>query len=81
MVWAAICLNFDKRRRSELTVMERDLKSSKIGNSANSYINTLEEGLLPVYNGETFLQNNAPVHTAKKSKAWLDQNEVFLLVG
>jgi transposase len=48
MVWAAVWL--DERgcpRRSELVIMERDENSTRNGYSGESYIKTLEKGLLP----------------------------------
>ena len=51
--------------------MERDKNSPRGGYSAGSYTSTLEEGLLPVYNGQTFIQYNASVHTAAHTQAFL----------
>jgi transposase len=52
MVWAAIAPTFG---RSELIIMKRDERSLHQGYSATSYINTLREGLVPTYNGETYM--------------------------
>jgi hypothetical protein len=65
MVWGAIW----KGGRSPLVIMTRDPKSLRQGYSANSYIWALEEGLEPFYRPGTFyLQDNARIYTAKKSK-------------
>src|SRR6267154_726975 len=60
--------------------MMRDPESGRGGYSANSYIETLEEGLLPIYNGElTFMQDNASIHTAKKVKEWFEEHVIAVL--
>jgi hypothetical protein len=61
MVWAAIG---GRMERSELVVMRRDETSQRGGYSTLSYLDTLEEGLVPVYTGEVFMQDNAPIHTS-----------------
>jgi hypothetical protein len=76
MIWGAICLSFG---RSELIIMERDPISPKGGYSSISYTNALSEGLLPIYNGETFMQDNAPVHTSRHSINWLGTEGVYVL--
>ena len=45
--------------------MDRDPDAPRGGYSAVSYTEALEEGLVPVYNGETLVQDNASVHTAR----------------
>jgi hypothetical protein len=67
-VCVAIALLFN---RSDLVLMDRDLAAPKGGYSAVPYIKTLEEGFLPIYNGETYMQDNAPVHKARITLAWL----------
>jgi len=75
MVWGAIWIG----GRSELQVMERDEDSPKNGYSACSYIKILEEGLLPNYTpGRFFLQDNARIHIAKITKAWLELHGIWV---
>jgi hypothetical protein len=50
MVWAAIW----RGGRSELVIMERDNEAPRGGYSTNSYIKSLEEGLLPIYSQELY---------------------------
>jgi len=53
--------------------MERDLDALRAGYSANSYIDTLEEGLLRNYHaGERFMHDNARIHTANKTVEFLE---------
>ena len=59
--------------------MERDPESKKDGYLSVSYKQALEDGLLPVYDGEFFMQDNAPIHRSKATHAWLNSNGVALL--
>ena len=76
MVWAAIG---DSVERSELVVMERDETSPRGGYSATSYVATLEQGLLPIYDGQTYMHDNAPVHTARSTTSWLANWGIYVL--
>lgn len=75
MVWGCI----GRFGVSELVVMARDEFSPRGGYSAQSYTDTLEFGLLEVYEGQTFVQDNAPVHTARYMQDWLNQNWIKVL--
>lgn len=76
MVWAAI--NFSGKSR--LIVMERDDDSGKGGFSSRSYQDALEEGLLPfIRNGDTFMQDNAPIHRARATLDWLSAHRIEVL--
>lgn len=70
MVWAAIWL--DERgqpRRSDLIVMQRDLDAPHRGYSAQSYIQALQQGLLPHWRDfQLFMHDNASIHTARGGK-------------
>ena len=47
--------------------MTRDAGAKRPGYSANSYLELLEENLLGIWEPDlTFMQDNAPIHTAKK---------------
>jgi hypothetical protein len=59
--------------------MERDPTAQREGYTAASYVDTLEEGLLPIYNGETFQQDNALVHTARFTTAWFNRQGIYVL--
>jgi hypothetical protein len=76
MVWCAIGLSIE---RSELIIMERDGKALRGGYTAISYIDALEQGLLPIYDGQTFQQDNASVHTAQITTQFLQQYGIFCI--
>lgn len=78
MIWCSIG---GSALRSELVVMERDEESLRKGYSANSYLQTLRDGLRPIYEGELFMQDNAPIHTASKSTAWLHRNHILFMTN
>ena len=67
MVWAAIWL--DERgypRRSDLIIMQRDPDAPRGGYSAQSYIQALQQGLLPHWRpSQRFMHDNARIHTAQ----------------
>ena len=63
MVWAA----FWGGGVSDLYLLGRDFKAKKMGYSANSYIDVLEQNLIDFYeSGQIFMQDNALIHTTKK---------------
>ena len=67
MIWGA----FRGSERSDLYMLERDWKSKKHGYSAASYIKILNDNLSGLYEpGLVFMQDNASIHSAKKTKAW-----------
>jgi len=79
MVWRAIWMEGGRGCKSKLVFMERDSSSAKNRYTANSYIKALEEGLLPIYD-ETrkFVQDNARVHTVRKSMSWFQEHHIAL---
>ena len=73
MVWAAIW----RGGKSHLIIMERDQQAKRQGYSARSYHQALSEGLLPVYDGtRRFQQDNARIHTAQSTQAWLMEHGI-----
>ena len=73
MVWAC----FWGEGRSDLYRLCRDFEAKKMGYSANSYIEVLEDNLLGIWEpGLVFMQDNAPIHTAKKVKKWFEESGV-----
>ncbi|KAK7555139.1 hypothetical protein IWX91DRAFT_347109 [Phyllosticta citricarpa] len=66
MVWAAFS---GALSHSDLVVMERDPEAKKNGYSANSYIQVLNKMIPTLWEpGMEFMQDNAPIHKAKKVK-------------
>jgi len=73
MVWGC----FWGDGRSSLHILDRDFESKKHGYSANSYIEVLDAGLAQHYQEDlVFMQDNAPIHTARKVKDWFKEQEV-----
>ena len=63
--------------RSDLLILERDFESKKNRYSANSYLTLLEELILPNYTDDfIFMQDNTPIHTAKKVKQWFGERGI-----
>jgi hypothetical protein len=63
MVWAAIW----GKNRSDLLQLERDFESKKHDYAATSYIEILEEIVHTICEPDMiFMQDNAPIHKAKK---------------
>ena len=75
MVWAA----FWGAGRSDLVKMTRDENAKRNGYSADSYIEILEENVTAIWEpGLTFMQDNAPIHTARKVKKWFEETGVMV---
>ncbi len=70
MVWGA----FWGSGRSDLYLLDRDFESKKHGYSAASYIQILDHNLAGIWEpGLVFMQDNAPIHRARKSKLWFQE--------
>jgi len=77
MIWAAFS---GAHGRSDLVVMERDAESERGGYSATSYLTVLRDQIPRIYEPDLlFMQDNAPIHTARKIKAWLLENGISVL--
>jgi hypothetical protein len=63
-----------------LIIIERDEDSpSGRGYTTNSYISTLEKGLMPIYApGIVFQQDNARIHLAEATKNWFKEHGVYV---
>jgi transposase len=60
--------------------MERDPSAARQGYLANSYIDALEEGLLPTYRvGDRFMQDNARIHTAYSTREFLENHGIWTI--
>jgi hypothetical protein len=81
MIWAATGGTGTARRHFELIIMEHDPQSKRCGYTTMSSLNTPEVGLLPIYDGEPYMQGNAPIHKSCVSLQWFDDNSVSLLTG
>ena len=76
MVWAA----FWGTGCSDLYPLERDFEAKKMGYSANSYIDVLDQNLAEFYEpGLIFMQDNAPIHTALKVRDWFEIHGVEVM--
>jgi len=76
MVWAC----FWGLERSNLYALERDFEAKKHGYSAKSYLNILDDNLLSVYQlGLIFMQDNAPIHTAKAVTLWFREHGINVM--
>jgi hypothetical protein len=74
MVWGAIWLE----GRSRLVIITRDKLAKHKGFSSRSYMQALQEGLLPVYDGTRhFQQDNASIHRSIVTEAFLAQNAIL----
>lgn len=69
-----------KGGRSPLVVLERDEFAARNGFTARSYIQALEEALLPEYRPGTFFQqDNARIHTARATKEFLEAHGIWTI--
>ena len=76
MVWAA----FWGDDRSDLYKLARDFTAKKMGYSANSYMELLNDNLLGIWQpGLIFMQDNAPIHKAKKVMEWFNENGIEVI--
>ena len=76
MVWAGFC----GRDRTNLHRMTRDLVAPRGGYSASSYIEVLEENIPTIYEpGLLFMQDNAPIHTARKVRELFEEMGIDVL--
>jgi transposase len=76
MVWGA----FWDSGRSDLYLLDRDFESKKHGYSAASYIQILDHNLAGIWEPElVFMQDNAPIHRARKSKLWFQGNGIEVM--
>ena len=75
MVWGSIWIG----SWSDLMIMCRDEAAPHKGYSSMSYIQTLEEGLIPCYLPRTFfLQDNAKIHTSRATMTWFRNYNIRL---
>ena len=73
MIWGAIWIG----GRSNVVIMERDPMAAKNGYTTASYISVLEDEFPQWYEpGMIFMQDNAPIHKAKKILDWLELHGV-----
>ena len=76
MIWAAIGLEF----KTPLVFMPRDPDSERNGFTAQSYLETPEEGLKPIYRpGIPFQQDNARIHYAGITCDWFEHHGVWVI--
>jgi transposase len=76
MVWGSIC----DHDRSDLIILQRDISSKRQGYTALSYIAALELGLPLIWQPDRiYQQDNAPIHTANKTKKYFEEIGLRLL--
>jgi transposase len=60
--------------------MERDSDAPRGGYSSKSYITALTEGLLPNWRrSQQFMQDNARVHTSRRTRAFLREHHINVI--
>jgi len=76
MIWAAIWGN----EASDCIILYGDDEATRGGVSARSYLTLLQEQIPTVYEpGRIFMQDNAPIHTAKIIQKYLDDEVISVL--
>jgi hypothetical protein len=76
MIWGAIWLG----GRSELVFLERDFDSRGNGYTTWSYLQALEQALLPVYTpGQFYQQDNAKIHVSNMAKRWFERYGIWVI--
>jgi len=76
MVWAAFCAD----RRSDLVVMPGDSEAKNGGVTSRIYLEILKENLETVLDYDSvFMQDNVPIHTAKKIMSWFEDNDINIM--
>ncbi|RYO81840.1 hypothetical protein DL763_008437 [Monosporascus cannonballus] len=80
MVWAMMWLRDGEAGTSSLILVEGDPDFPGGGATSKSYCNVLSKGLLPLYEaGDTFMQDNAPIHKSRETMAWLRRHGIKVL--
>lgn len=61
--------------------MKRDhVEGRRGGYTTNSYMDALEEGLLPIYEpGRVFQQDNASIHNAYVTRDWFEEHGIYMV--
>ena len=76
MVWAA----FWGRKTANLIRITGDPNTKRGGNTAISYLDVLEENIETIQKpGLLFMQDNAPIYTAKAIRKWLEDTGIDVL--
>ncbi len=76
MVWRA----FWGSERSNLYLLDRNFEFKKHDYSAVFYIQILNHNLSDIWKSElVFMQNNASIHRARKSKLWFQENNIEVM--
>ena len=76
IMWSSIWLG----GRSNILLMERDIGSKGKGYTTQSYLQVLEEGLLPFYKPRTFFQqDNTKIHMSKAAKEWFEEHGIWVI--
>nr|POE60622.1 transposable element tcb2 transposase [Quercus suber] len=78
MVWACIGTSVEE---TELVIMDRDGTSLRNRYTTESYLDALEIGLLPIYTGQVFMEDNAPIHMSGWARITLQNWGVITLTG
>ena len=77
MVWGAF---YGVGEQSNLLWLGRDPDAKRNGYTARSYIGCLEDQLPSMWEpGLLFMQDNAPIHTSRLARAWLEENGIDVM--
>lgn len=76
MFWAGFMWN----TRTELVIMEGDLDAPRNGVTARIYLEILKEHLPTILGHDSiFMQDNAPIHTARIIQEWLEEEGIEVM--
>lgn len=63
-----------RNKRSQLVIFEPGG-----GYNSESYTEALERGLLPIYEGKAYQQDNAPIRKSRHTLAWFEEHSIYLI--
>jgi hypothetical protein len=80
MIWGCFWYKDGAIHPSDLYLLDRDFASKKFGYSAQSYLEVLEDQMPRCWEpGLTFMQDGAPIHTARTIRNWFQEMGIPLI--